>query len=74
MIAATSRLPHAPVANRRFDRCTGLSDRGPDWRNSISANGSRDNESFRIVNDEWIEGSRRAFDDRSRVGKRIRPT
>jgi hypothetical protein len=60
------RLPFGvklPVANRRFDRCTGLSDRSSAWRNSIFANCGRDNESFSIVNNECIEGSRRAFDD-----------
>src|ERR1700722_3639812 len=51
------------VANGGFDGCTGLSNRLSDRRNSISANCGRDNESFSIMNHEWIEGSRRAFDD-----------
>src|SRR5580692_178224 len=49
--------------DKRLYRSTALSEGSSDWRNFIFANCSGDNKGFSIVNDEWIEGSGRAFDD-----------
>src|SRR5271170_1777854 len=53
-----------PVTNRRFDRCTALSDRLSGWRDPIGANCGRCNERFGIVNNERFERVDRTLDNR----------